>query len=534
MNFLIVIPGYGGIEWEKKSECINTSIGMIMKTTPINSTCDIKIFNYDSSPNKFNFEKYDMICESGILGEYIYQYITPTLVSKYDYVILLLDDVMTQDNFNLELALKYMNDYNLDLISPSLTLDSIHTHKETLVQETKHNRIGRICNFVEFFLYIIKSDKYTNYYSLFNSNTKWMWGIDYCMDSKLKMGILDSMNIKHHISSNDNNNNMMIRQKEVMYCLQNFKHIFSNEMKKQYVIYNHMYSTKKILLYGGNGWIGRMFNNYLKSNTSYEVVLGQSRIDNFYDTLKEIYDVQPHCVISFTGRTHGTYKNVKMNSIDYLEMPEKLNENMRDNFIGPINLARICNEFNIQNIYIGTGCIYTYTDDIMMFDENQPPNFFGSSYSIIKGYTDKEIRNYKTSLNLRIRMPISYENNERNFINKITSYENICSIQNSMTVLEDMFPIITRMILLNTTGTFNMTNPGTIENNEILEMYKKNVNPLYTWKNMTIEEQRKLLKSERSNNMLDTSKLVSFCNNNNIELKNINKSLEKLFLTYTN
>ena len=65
MNFLIVIPDYGGIEggieWEKKLECINTSISMIMKTALINSTGDVKIFNYDSSPNNFDFGEYDLM-----------------------------------------------------------------------------------------------------------------------------------------------------------------------------------------------------------------------------------------------------------------------------------------------------------------------------------------------------------------------------------------------------------------------------------------------------------------------------------------
>jgi len=59
-------------------------------------------------------------------------------------------------------------------------------------------------------------------------------------------------------------------------------------------------------------------------------------------------------------------------------------------------------------------------------------------------------------------MPIvGYEHN-RNFITKILKYEKICSMYNSMTVLEDMYPIIYDMMINKTTGTFNMVNKGII------------------------------------------------------------------------
>ena len=45
------------------------------------------------------------------------------------------------------------------------------------------------------------------------------------------------------------------------------------------------------------------------------------------------------------------------------------------------------------------------------------PNFFGSSYSVVKGFTDRLMKLYDENvLNLRIRMPITGEQNSRNFI----------------------------------------------------------------------------------------------------------------------
>jgi hypothetical protein len=99
-------------------------------------------------------------------------------------------------------------------------------------------------------------------------------------------------------------------------------------------------------------------------------------------------------------------------------------------------------------------------------------------------------------------MPITGQENPRNFITKITTYEKICSIPNSMTVLPELLPLIIDMMRNKTVGTLNFTNPGLISHNEILEMYRELVDPDFKWENFSQEEQRKILASDRSNNFL--------------------------------
>ena len=88
-------------------------------------------------------------------------------------------------------------------------------------------------------------------------------------------------------------------------------------------------------------------------------------------------------------------------------------------------------------------------------------------------------------------------------------------------------PLSVEMMKNKETGCFNFTNPGTISHNEILEMYKEIVDPTFTWKNMTIQEQDKLLLSKRSNNSLDTTKLESKYKVDNIK-EGVRKCLSKL------
>jgi nucleoside-diphosphate-sugar epimerase len=187
---------------------------------------------------------------------------------------------------------------------------------------------------------------------------------------------------------------------------------------------------------------------------------------------------------------------------------------MRDNLYSPLLLADICKKNKIHYTYLGTGCIFKFDENHPFgneecgFDEKSLPNFFGSSYSIVKGYTDRLMHLYNDSvLNLRIRMPITGEKNSRNFITKITTYQKVCSVPNSMTVLPELLPIVLDMMRNKTTGTMNLTNPGLISHNEILEMYKEIVDPNFTWNNFSQEEQRKILAADRSNNFLDTTRL---------------------------
>jgi 3,5-epimerase/4-reductase len=182
-------------------------------------------------------------------------------------------------------------------------------------------------------------------------------------------------------------------------------------------------------------------------------------------------------------------------------------------------IAIISNKYGVHYAYLGTGCIFTYDGDEHPYEEERggfaecsKPNFFGSSYSIVKGYTDMIMKMFDNVLNVRIRMPITDEVNSRNFITKITSYNKICSISNSMTVLPELLPIMIDMCEKNVTGTVNLTNPGLISHNEILEMYREIVDKDFTWNNFSIEEQRQILASERSNNFLDTSRLESLYN----------------------
>jgi len=292
----------------------------------------------------------------------------------------------------------------------------------------------------------------------------------------------------------------------------------------------------KVLVFGANGWIGGQFVNVLQDSWV-EYYIAEKRADDFDGILAEIETHDPTHIVSFIGRTHGKIGDKVYTTIDYLEQEGKLVENVRDNLYSPILLAEISKKKGIHYTYLGTGCIFKFDDEHPFgkeengFNEDSQPNFFGSSYSVVKGFTDKFMHLFNdTVLNLRIRMPITGEKNGRNFITKIATYEKVCSVPNSMTVLPELLPMVVEMMKNKTTGTMNLTNPGLISHNEILEMYKEIVDPNFTWKNFTQDEQRKILAADRSNNFLDTTRLESFFP----YIKNIKESVREMLVQYKN
>ena len=305
-----------------------------------------------------------------------------------------------------------------------------------------------------------------------------------------------------------------------------------------------------ILMYGAKGWIGDMMRKILLDR-GHTVIMGKARLDNFEQLKEEISRIRPDRIFSSTGRTHGTYEGKVYGTIDYLELPGGLEKNIKDNLRGPVNLANICMDLEIHVTYMGTGCIFKYDDEHLMpmntsvekedidyhslngFTEDDHPNFFGSGYSTVKGQTDLLMHTYDNVLNCRIRMPISANNNKRNFITKITTYEKICSIPNSMTVLPEILPIMAHMLETRETGTYNMTNPGLITHNKILDLYQNKVDNNFKYQNFSLEEQAKILLSGRSNNYLVTHKLEKYCSDNDLVLDNIVVAVGKTLNNWT-
>lgn len=260
---------------------------------------------------------------------------------------------------------------------------------------------------------------------------------------------------------------------------------------------------KTFLVFGGKtGWIGQKIVALLQKE-GHSVYAAQSRLEQRETIIKELERRKPDCVINAAGVTGQP-------NVDWCE--DNKQETIRANILGALNLADIAYTHNLHMINLGTGCIYEYDDTHPMYGKNgfveeDSPNFHGSFYSHTKIMLDNLLSYYPNILNLRLRMPIASDLHPRSFVTKITRYQKVVDIPNSMSILDDLLPLIPQMAQRRLTGTYNFVNPGVISHNEILDLYKQYINPGFRYTNFSVEEQDTILKARRSNSYLDASKL---------------------------
>jgi dTDP-4-dehydrorhamnose reductase len=261
--------------------------------------------------------------------------------------------------------------------------------------------------------------------------------------------------------------------------------------------------THKYLIFGAEGWIGSKLVALLEER-GHTVIKAKMRLENRESVEAEIVTLKPDFVINAAGKTGRP-------NVDWCE--DHKQETIRANLMGALTLADLCYIHGIHMTNIGSGCIYQYDETHPMgsgigFKEEDKPNFNGSFYSETKGMLDQLLQAYPNVLNLRLRMPISDDLHPRSFLTKITKYQKVVDIPNSVTILSDLLPIAVKMTERRLTGVYNFVNPGTISHNQVLELYKLYIDPSFMYQNFTVEEQSTILKAGRSNNELDTSKLL--------------------------
>lgn len=259
----------------------------------------------------------------------------------------------------------------------------------------------------------------------------------------------------------------------------------------------------KFLIYGRTGWIGGLLGQICeKQGIPYEY--GKGRLQERSQLVSDIQRVKPTHVFNAAGVTGRP-------NVDWCESHKP--ETIRTNVVGTLTLADVCREHNLLMMNYATGCIFEYDAQHpegsgIGFKEEDTPNFAGSFYSKTKAMVEELLKDYDNVCTLRVRMPISSDlSNPRNFITKISRYNKVVNIPNSMTVLDELLPISVEMAKRNLRGIWNFTNPGVVSHNEILEMYKKYIDPGFKWSNFTLEEQAKVIVAARSNNEMDASKL---------------------------
>lgn len=254
---------------------------------------------------------------------------------------------------------------------------------------------------------------------------------------------------------------------------------------------------ERILIFGARGYLGGAFRESYPGATCPNIdIADASAVAGVLDREK------PDLVINAAGKTGRP-------NIDWCE--EHREETLRSNLTGPLVLLEECGKRGIEWVHLSSGCIYEgYKGQKgdRGFTEEDPPNFFGSFYSRVKGWCDQILREFTEPVDgrggillLRLRMPFDGSKNERNLLVKLRKYEKVLDIQNSLTYLPDFLRAAKLLIARRRTGIYNVVNPGTISPYEIMVMATSNP------KRLTLADLPNVVRAARSNCILSTAKL---------------------------
>lgn len=248
----------------------------------------------------------------------------------------------------------------------------------------------------------------------------------------------------------------------------------------------------KMLIFG-KGYIAHKFENYFGDRAT----ISDIRIEDFSAVKAELQAQKPDVVVNAAGKTGRP-------NVDWCE--DHKMETLFSNVVAPLILARACKDLGLYMVHIGSGCVYEGYKDGEGYSEEDPPNFDGSYYSKTKAWSESMLKDFPV-LQLRLRMPFDSIPSERNFITKIVQYNKVISVPNSISVLDDFLKAADQLIQKRATGIYNVTNPGTIDHQAILDIYIEEVDPHYRYELFSVEEMEKITKAKRSNCGLSVKKL---------------------------
>ncbi len=246
----------------------------------------------------------------------------------------------------------------------------------------------------------------------------------------------------------------------------------------------------KILVFG-KGWLGNKFAEYFNAPLP--------DIDICYAEAVRgaLLGHEPDVVINAAGK-------VGRPNIDWCESHKE--EVAYSNIAGPIVLAKVCNDLGVKFVHLSSGCLWDQKLDATEEDHPEPPSF----YSFSKAAADNILMSLDIQpLILRLRMPLCGERNNRNLITKVAGYEKITGLPNSMTYVDDLITTTQALIEANASGIFNVVNPGVTSLPEIMDLYKKYVDPTHEYSVISKEELLTFTAAGRSDCTLNTDKLNS-------------------------
>jgi len=222
----------------------------------------------------------------------------------------------------------------------------------------------------------------------------------------------------------------------------------------------HFVKPIDYLIFGANGFLGTYLQQILKSeNKNY--IINNIRLSEV-DKMKELINLySPKYIINCAGISGDP--NIFWCDNNKIETIET-------NITYQLTLANICKEKNIHLTIFGSGGIF---QNDKFYRENDSGNNFNNFYGECRIYLENIVKNYDNVLYLRINYPICDKKYNKNLLTKLLTYNSIDSFDISISYIDNLFPILLKMIENHEIGICNFTNPGSISLENIIKKYQE-------------------------------------------------------------
>jgi 3,5-epimerase/4-reductase len=253
----------------------------------------------------------------------------------------------------------------------------------------------------------------------------------------------------------------------------------------------------------GKGFVGTHLSQHFKLNNIDHKIFSQSELDytdpNTFRDFLDTNDKDIKWVVSAFGYTG-------IPNVDACEDNKELC--YAYNVLYPMQVVKLCNQYKIPVIHIGSGCIYSgYEKE---FTEEDTPNFGiysneSSYYSKCKHVFETFAKEFNCYV-LRIRIPFTDILTRKNYFSKLLNYDTLINELNSVTSLNDFDEFVVRFISAKPEyGIYNVVNPEPVKAEEVIEILKDNKIVNSKWRFIELKDLN--TKANRSNCVLSTKKI---------------------------
>lgn len=146
-------------------------------------------------------------------------------------------------------------------------------------------------------------------------------------------------------------------------------------------------------------------------------------------------------------------------------------ETLDANITGQLSVAAACHARGLHVIFLGTGAMYTADPGApgRRFKEEDPPNARQNVYLALRQKMEELLAYFDNALVLRVLYPVSSDLDPRGLIGKLARFERVDPVRTSVTVLEDLLPLVPALARGRVTGVLNFANSGTAAYADIIE-----------------------------------------------------------------